>query len=534
MLTNRPVQTTEDEPEFGKSHVLLLAVALISASSLTFPAWIESPLLLDEHVSYWVAGQENPGSLWERSLDYAATPPLSSVMQRMAVTCGGRSSRALRLPSAICFLAAIVGVFLTGSALRQPTVGGVAALLLAWHPEAVDWMRVARPYGLSMGLSAWALWCTVQWARDPQRMSWAVGWTCINAALVWTHYLNLPLVLLQAVTLCGFRWFRLAGQDRGLRGVWLALVVLGLLLSPLWPACRRIAEWAPLLNYRQAPPSLMEMIGPLWWAGLPLGLATAGALSALKLGRAVSPAEGPRTRGVAVFAVWGVAPMLLLAVGAEAVSPSLGEMRYRIVYAPAGCLLIASLLERVRQRFRRGRSAGTYGILLPAAAVCMTAAWWSSGSIPWRSQMLNAPAAPDWETLALELDAHSADGEPVFVASGLIEQRLVPAFYDDPVFMDYTSCRLGRFYVRTAHPRYALPWVWPPSPDLAAYYRHVVSESSGTSHDVVWVAGGTDTDLGRGGIEGVSLLLRESGFRETGRWEQRTAALLQFRRGGAS
>ena len=50
----------------------------------------------------------------------------------------GKSDLTFRLPSAICAIAAIPVVYQTGKELSDSRTGGIAAMMLAWHPEAIE------------------------------------------------------------------------------------------------------------------------------------------------------------------------------------------------------------------------------------------------------------------------------------------------------------------------------------------------------------------------------------------------------------
>lgn len=517
--------------------LVLLGAALVIAALLMFPVFRQPALLLDEHVSYWLAGSENPGGLMQRSLDYAATPPGSALAQRAAIVMCGKSAAALRAPAILGFLLAVAGTYVLGRRCAGPLAGGAAALILALHPEVVDWMRVARPYGLAVGLSAWSLVVTWRWSEAPQRWTFGIMWGLLNALLLWTHYLNAPLVALQVLSLCGVPMLRIPSWNQRPRGLLVVIGTLVVTVAPLAAAVRRLVEWAPFLNYRDEPPPMQEMLGPLWWAGLPAGWLGAFLIARAARGAAIGGSSRPpagRQREAApplrntgntwtAFAWWGLSPLIALAVAAIVWSPTLGEMRYRLVYAPASAVLLAIAVTR--------------GRIVPAAALGITlllaVSWSVSGAVPWRSTLLAAPAAPDWQQLARIVQDESRSGEVLFVSSGLIESRLVPALYADPLFMDYVACRMGRFSIETELRRQALPWYWTPAPELLDHYA---AELTGVeeSRRAVWIAGGTDTDLGRGVLEGLAAFLRTQGYREAQRWETPAAVLLRFERDSTS
>src|SRR5690606_34895473 len=97
----------------------------------------------------------------------------------------GHSELVFRLPSALCYLATVILTWSVAWQLADRAAGGLAALLLAWHP-LVDEVRIARCYGLLMLLSAVLLWCTVRWRRDPRAWRWPLIWGVTAAGLMWT------------------------------------------------------------------------------------------------------------------------------------------------------------------------------------------------------------------------------------------------------------------------------------------------------------------------------------------------------------
>jgi uncharacterized membrane protein len=149
---------------------VLLAIACLSSVGLMVPMLTAGPLVLDEHGSYWMIDSDLPGTTLERSLNYTAIPPLSGWLQEAFLAVLGKTENVFRLPSAVCHLLAVIVIYLAGTSLRDRGLGGIAAMLLAWHPEAVDEVRIARCYGLVLLMASLVMWCTVRWLKfSPQR-----------------------------------------------------------------------------------------------------------------------------------------------------------------------------------------------------------------------------------------------------------------------------------------------------------------------------------------------------------------------------
>ena len=251
---------------------LLLATACISSVLLMSPMITAGPLALDEHVSYWTIDAESPGSVFSRSLDYAAVPPMFAWIQQLFTAIGGKNEFLFRVPSALCCFAAIGVVYRLVSGLRGPVAGGIAALILAWHPEVVDEVRIARPYGLVLLLASLVLLATVycsQSSRQRLLHRW-VFWTCTASSLMWTHYTSALLVVITSIWLCG-TCLKSPFRTTQLTYWFLANIVLAAICLPLIPAVTRLREWGPFLNYMAADQPLWNFIGPFWWLGVPVG-----------------------------------------------------------------------------------------------------------------------------------------------------------------------------------------------------------------------------------------------------------------------
>ncbi len=493
----------------------LLLLALISGGSLMWPVVTAGPLALDEHVSYWLIDTGNPGDTMSRCLNYAATPPLSSWLEMAFLQLFGRNELVFRLPSALCYLAAILVTYGCGVTVGNRWTGGIAALLLAWHPEALDEVRIARCYGLVLLLSAVLLWVTSRWLRRAPSWCWPLAWGLTSAALIWTHYTAAPLIGCLGLSLPFMRDSRSTGRPRALEFV-LACSVPAVLSLPLIPAALRLREWGPFLNYMSGDQPVWNTIGPLWWLGLPVGL-----LLAWGLARALG--NGPRGDSMPVLwlAVWTLVPLLGLALLARGDLSSLVNPRYRMPYAPGGACLISLLLWRACSR---------PAVTFAAAIAVLAAAWWSSDSAPWKLRRLGDPTDRQWKTVAERIDVEGTPGEALLVQSGLVESSLVPVFHADPMFMEYAACRAGRFYIESSHPRAGLPFLWDKGNGVVEFYRSRLRSIAVEEPGSFWVASATDTDLNRNSLEGIQRLADEAGFTPVAEYRQPAVTLLHFRR----
>lgn len=494
---------------------ILLGLALGSGLWLLWPMFRHGgPLTLDEHGSYWMIQDGFPGDAFSRTLNQAAVPPLSGVLEKLSLTFLGRQEWALRLPSAACYLAALIVTYFLGRQFLSATAGGAAALVLAWHPDVVDEVRIARAYGLLLLLATVHIGCAAQWLRRPASLMAAISWGISAAALLWTHYTSLLLVAGTGVAICiSFLAALRSANSRGQReqiplvasparaavGLVVGGLVFLLLVSPLLPALQRMREWGPYLNYMPASPPFWKVIGPLWWLGWPLGLLGAWLIRRVcrKNGSEISFTRSQFW----LLAGWSLLPLsaLWLMTGADA--GSLANPRYRVALAPAGACLIGLSLS-VRGGFWRTAALGA-AVLLPA--------WLVAEHPPWQLVRLADPASSDWRTIAERLNQRIGEGDIICVQSGLTESFLVPALYEDRQFLEYVACRMSKFYLPRANPRIGLPFLWDGPERMREFYRHEL-EMVRDQGRVVWLAAALDTDLNRRSADGLLQLAGPAGL----------------------
>ncbi len=463
------------------------------------PMFTAGPLVLDEHGSYWIIDSDLPGTSLTRSLNYAAVPPLSGWLQQLSLAVFGKSEFAFRLPSAVCHIAAVVVIYAFGTGLRDRLLGGLAAFVLAWHPESLDEVRIARCYGLVLLMSSLVVMSAWYWLRNLRSMNWAALWTLSAAGLLWTHYTSALLVVISAA------WIGIAGLQSRARGrnfpVWLlSMIVLCLICLPLIPAVQRLSEWGPYLNYMAGDQPVWNFIGPAWWIGLPAGWIASRIVggTAIRAG-----CETVRTLWSTIWILLGcsLVPLLLLVLLATGDLSSLANPRYRVAYVPAFACLAAIVVRRNADW--RAATAGT--------VILLAAGWTMSPLPPWRPGRLGNTTAVDWRALNEYVAEHAHPGEAIFVQSGLVESRLVPLFVNDPLFLEYVACRVSRFYVESQHPRYGLPFVWDTGLGTRTDFQELIQNSQQPNRDF-WIAAATDTDLNRESLEGMRHVTRTAGF----------------------
>ena len=520
-MSSAALPSTSASPASRRGRVVepgrvLLWVGCISMGLLFLPVVWAGPLALDEHVSYWMIDSELPAGMWTRCLDYGAVPPLSSLLQCLSISLFAKSEFALRLPSLVAAGLAIPLVYRVGQRLHGSLCGGVAACLLAWHPEVLDEVRIGRCYGLVLCLSTGLLLVTLRWREKPASLSRAMTWALVGAALIWTHYTAGLLVL---VTWGAVAWSVLRCGDRrsALLGIACATGLTGLLCGPLWPALARLQEWSPYLNMQAPESPFWQTISSFWWLALPLGGVVAAILGRFGRGSDSTPAASLpwMSSGGWLMLACSLLPLVVFAVCAVGDMSSLANPRYRVAYAPAGAVWAAWLLSR-----SGSWKASTIGLLV---TVC--AAWSLMPLRPWQLGRLRSPADRDWQAINRSLATQASEGEPILVQSGLVESSLVPAYTSDPLFLEYAACRVSRFSVETPHPRWGLPFFWN-EPTQQAYAEMLTTRAS----PVIWIACATDTDLNRSSLEGIRSVASHNGYQVTREDTYPHAVLLKMTR----
>lgn len=492
---------------------LLPAGSVGLALLLMVPVFGAGPLVLDEHAAYWLSAPHETLSIWERSVRYAAVPPLASWLQAGSMTVLGETEFALRLPSVLAYGVAAGLMALAFRPAIGATPAAMAAFALAIHPDVVDEVRVGRTYGLVVLLMTLLLLITLRWRAKNLRLYDGLFWGLTATAGVWTHILTIPVAGMSAILIGGWDvvvW-------RTLRPATIVGWLLAVLLCvPLIPMGERIWEWRHALNYQTGNVALAEAVGPFVWLGLPIGCA--GLMLALftrglrpKTSDSSSDTRVTRSRfSIIVCLAMGLVPLGLLVAAGQGDLSSLTNPRYRVPLAPANACLLGLLVSQQRGRWWA----------LAVLTVSLVATWTAVGRSPMQLVRLNTAQAPVWKQMAETLEAIVSKREletaPVFVQSGLIEGVLIPLFPEDVEFHGYVSSRLGRFYAKTANPRYALPLFWSREhPEMFQFFDRILSETAASKSSDLFVAVATDTDVNRRSFEDFEQLLRQYSYQRT-------------------
>lgn len=490
----------------------ILVLAFLSGVAFMTPVLWAGPLALDEHGTYWLTGPENPSTLAIRSLNYENIPPLAPLIQRAFLEVFGESEFVFRLPGILCFWGAIAAAYWLGRDLQGPLLGSLTALILSCWPAVVSEVRLARVYGLSLLLATIGFWLAVRWLRAPDERRWGPLWALCAVALMWTHYLNAFVVIFQFLTLLPIV---LEGKHTT-RWLFLCSCIVAVGGVPLIPSVLRMAEDGRHFGFQGDLPFWRD-ISKIWWLGLPAGWAAARIVDRFVSRPVFGTVWVNRLPPVPLW-LWGLVPALLVPIVCQGDLASLANSRYRIGFAvPGACFIAWIIVRNVRP--------------LPAIAGCLmaaTVATVTADTPPWRLRRLGSVASREWRKIARIVGQEGIAGEPLFVQSGLGEGFLIPRDYRDPLMHDYTASRLGRFYLKQPHPRFALPFLWKSNGGMVRYFEERLEELRDAEQPTFWVAAATDTDLNLASLHGFQYLVRKAGGREQESHEFRTARLIHY------
>ena len=228
------------------------------------------PLWYDEAYSVFVAGQPW-GEIVRLLRLYDTHLPLYHVFLHVWIGLFGKSEVAVRLPSVLASVGAVVLTFLLARRLAGDRVGLLAAALLAVSPFQVTAAQEARMYPFLMlfGLGAsYALWLALEEGR---RRQW-IAYVLLMVLALYTHYFALLLLAAQGVYVLGAHRTKAA-----VRGWLLALTAVALAYLPLVPTL-----WTQLATARAFPGfqrpfafrALTELLGLLSYGGSLFGTGT--------------------------------------------------------------------------------------------------------------------------------------------------------------------------------------------------------------------------------------------------------------------
>lgn len=182
----------------------------------------------DEGLSIWLALQKPAEVLADRARD--VHPPGYFLLLGGWLRLVGATDVTARFLSAACAAAGAAALYALGARLARPTVGLLAALLLALSPYHLHHAQQARMYALVpflVALSSYLLLRAIAAEERRAALPWALGYALATAALPQVHYYTVFLPLAQGLWILSLR-------RREALARWLAAAIGAALLALPW------------------------------------------------------------------------------------------------------------------------------------------------------------------------------------------------------------------------------------------------------------------------------------------------------------
>ncbi len=249
-----------------------LAVAGILLLSALLRLWGlgAKSLWFDEAYSIFIA-QQPPLEILRLLQAHDTHPPLHYLLLHVWITLFGKGEVAVRLPSVLASVGAVLLTFLLGRRIAGQRVALLAALFLALSPFQITSAQEARMYPFltlfAMG-SMYSLWLALE---EGGRWNWVayVGSTLLGLA---THYFAFLVLLVQAMFVLALH------RDRATTRSWLgAMLLITLLYLPFVPLL--VAQIATARNWPNIRPpfglpALADLFGLFSFGGGSFGMGT--------------------------------------------------------------------------------------------------------------------------------------------------------------------------------------------------------------------------------------------------------------------
>ncbi len=284
-----------------------LAITLAEASSKLL--WV------DEFFTLYVSQQPHVRGVWHALAAGAdPNPPLMHLLAKASTILFGVNALALRLPSILSVLLAILAMWWVLRRWVSPLYAAVGVLAFM-ATRGFDYSYDARSYGLLMGfcMASLASWMYASDAIGLRRTLALGAITVFLAAGLSSNYYGVlaffPIALGEAF------------RPRRRPGVWIALAVAGLPLFAFFPLIRHdIAEFAPYAWNRPQPSMIsltyLELVEGIFWP--------VSALILFTLWRRRNdawPISRPEAAAVITLLIYPFLGFLIAIAGAGMVSP---------------------------------------------------------------------------------------------------------------------------------------------------------------------------------------------------------------------
>ncbi|MBI5086893.1 MAG: hypothetical protein HZB13_20135 [Acidobacteria bacterium] len=386
---------------------LLLAVhaVLATLTSLKKPFWF------DELFTVHAGRLLHSGRLWQALYDgLDAMPPAFHGLNAACAALIADPHLAYRLPAIAGWLLATSGLYAFGRGVRGQAAGLASVSLFALMPVSL-YGSEARPYGLLLGVTAWAMVC---WLGE-KRHRWLLLLLPLAASL---HYLA-PLTV-ACFALAEAVHYGVHRQVR--RTVWLAI---GLAAIP-------VVLTLPTLLHARAESGAQHWARPdirgiPYYYGNLLGLPLYVALAAIPAGLALA-AYGVRRRRQEFFLLFPMLMLPLMGLGLALLSGGAFAERYAIPVVLAAALLVPLSVPRFPSRAESLCAAG-----LSAAVI-----WFAAAGAVRLVRLPPAEVAARESPLLTSARHAPGDGLPIVFANSL--DFLPAAHYAEPALAARVYC----------------------------------------------------------------------------------------------
>jgi 4-amino-4-deoxy-L-arabinose transferase-like glycosyltransferase len=362
-------------------------------------------LWIDEAVALRIA--QTPG--WSVLMSDGGNMPAYYLLLR-AWTVFGDSLQILRLPSALFATAAVVFGYLLAFRLFGGRVAAISGVLLAVNSSLVTYGQEARSYAMTLMLVT-AAWLVLDVALERRTVPWFLLWGTLNALAVASHLFSVFLVAAQLASLAA-----VARRELPVKGLLGGVGVTVLGSAPFLAAAAGRGDvqidWIPPTsaaafrqvmlflggaNFEPSPDLFPRLI-----ALLVLAICAVGWLAGIRIAIQSVRDNGPSqvAWAHAVPAIWLTVPLAGATVASLAAHPLLVP-RFFVALIPAGCMLLALALSKVRP------GPVAYAGLAALVVLGLSGVVRSYGYTDW-----------EWREVAGYLNRAAGPGEAVIVLPG--------------------------------------------------------------------------------------------------------------------
>jgi len=360
---------------------------------------IASSLWLDECATAWLV-QGSPSEILDKSM-ILLQPPIPVFATALSAKLFGGGEIALRLPSAVGAIMAVMVVFRTATEL----VGGAAAWPSIAFLVCLPYFRFmavdTRPYPLALCAASAALLFLGRAVRTGEARPVYLLALSLAAAV----HVHLLFVYFLAVAALAALLFVHGPEWR----TWVRAAALTLaLIAPLLPYYRRMFSWSSGMSWMAAPTfeSLFQTLVPVF----PLAFFFVGTAVGIVISRdATIDTSGLRGRGFAIAAAALIVPVGLLYVISMLSDTKLFLHRYLTPAIPGLCMTWGALIAGLRPA--RISSSAVIVALLVVGGEGLYNVNWEHNNEDWRGALRRAR----------DLGKEGTPGLAVY--SGFIESR---------------------------------------------------------------------------------------------------------------